>query len=41
MELRNLSRSLRIAERGSLPRAAEELSYAQSTVTAQIKHLER
>jgi len=41
MELRNLSTFLTIARTLSFTRAAEELNYAQSSVTAQIQALER
>ena len=40
MELRNLYSFLRVAELGSYTKAAEELGYAQSTITAQIQQLE-
>lgn len=41
MELRNLSTFLTVAKTLSFTRAAEELNYAQSSVTAQIQVLER
>ncbi len=41
MELRNLKTFIRVAELNSFTRAAEQLSYAQSTVTAQIESLEK
>ena len=41
MDLRNIKTFLRVASLGSISRAAEELDYAQSTVTAQIQQLER
>lgn len=41
MELRNLNTFLRVADRASFSRAAEELGYTQSTVTAQIQQLEQ
>lgn len=40
MEFRNLYSFLRVAELGSVTKAANELGYAQSTVTTQIKQLE-
>lgn len=40
MEFRNLYSFLRITELGSFTKAAQELGYAQSTITAQIKQLE-
>ena len=40
MELRNLKTFLRVAELGSFTRAANEIGYAQSTITAQIQQLE-
>ncbi len=40
MEIRNLITFLQVAERKSFSRAAEALSYTQSTVSAQIKQLE-
>lgn len=40
MELRNLITFLQVAERKSFSRAAEALSYTQSTVSGQIKQLE-
>lgn len=40
MEFRNLYSFLRVAEVGNFTRAAEEMGYAQSTVTAQIQQLE-
>ncbi|HVA38547.1 MAG TPA: LysR family transcriptional regulator [Candidatus Dormibacteraeota bacterium] len=41
MELRNLSTFLTVAKTLSFTRAAEELNYAQSSVTAQVQTLER
>ncbi|HEV3156351.1 MAG TPA: LysR family transcriptional regulator [Candidatus Baltobacteraceae bacterium] len=41
MELRNLSSFLAVAKVLSFTRAAQELNYSQSTVTAQIQNLER
>lgn len=41
MELRNIETFILAAELNSFTRAAERLDYAQSTVTAQIKALER
>ena len=41
MDLRNVKTFLRVVEFGSISRAAEELNYAQSTVTSQIQLLER
>ena len=41
MELRNLSSFLSVAKTLSFTRAAQELNYSQSTVTAQIQTLER
>lgn len=40
MEFRNLLSFMRIVELGSITKAAEELGYAQSTVTSQIQQLE-
>ena len=40
MELRNLITFIHIAELGSFTRAAQQLGYSQSTVSAQIKQLE-
>mgnify|MGYP002865484156 CR=1 FL=1 len=40
MELRNLNSFLRITELGSFTKAARELGYATSTITAQIHQLE-
>jgi len=40
MEIRNLITFLQVAERKSFSRAAEALSYTQSTVSSQIKQLE-
>lgn len=40
MELRNLITFIHIAEQGSFTKAAEQLGYSQSTVSAQIKQLE-
>ncbi len=40
MEIRNLVTFLQVAERKSFSKAAEALSYTQSTVSAQIKQLE-
>lgn len=40
MEFRNLYSFLRVAELGNVTKAANELGYAQSTVTTQIKQLE-
>lgn len=40
MELRNINTFLRIVELGQFSRAADELGYAQSTVTSQIHQLE-
>lgn len=41
MELRNLITFIHIAEQGSFTKAAEQLGYSQSTVSAQIKQLEQ
>ena len=41
MELRNLITFTHVAELGSFTKAAENLNYVQSTVTAQIKQLEK
>lgn len=41
IELCNLRTFLAIADRGGYERAARELGYTQSTVTAQIQQLER
>ena len=41
MDIKNIESFLRVAELGSFTKAAEELNYAQSTVTAQIQQLER
>lgn len=40
MDIRQLRTFHRVAELGSFTRAAAELNYAQSSVTAQIKSLE-
>ena len=40
MEFRNLYSFLRTAELGSFTKAAQELGYAQSTITTQIQQLE-
>lgn len=40
MELKNIKTFLRVAELGSLTKAAMELGYSQSTITVQIKQLE-
>ncbi len=40
MELRNLQTFSKVCETMSFSRAAEELGYAQSTVTAQVAQLE-
>lgn len=40
MELRNLTTFLRVAQLENVTRAAEQLGYAQSTVTTQIQQLE-
>ena len=40
MELRNLITFIHVAELGSFTKAAEALSYSQSTVSFQIKQLE-
>ncbi len=40
MELRNILSFLKIVEMGNFSRAAEDLGYAQSTITFQIKQLE-
>ena len=40
MEFRNLITFTMVVERESFTKAAEELGYAQSTVTSQIKQLE-
>ena len=41
MEIRNVKTFIKVAELGNFSRAAAELGYAQSTVTAQIKALEQ
>ena len=41
MELKNINAFLRVAGLGSFTKAANELGYSQSTVTIQIKQLER
>lgn len=41
MEIRNIKTFIKITEVGSFSKAAEELSYAQSTVTTQIAALEK
>ena len=41
MELRNLYTFLRIAELGSFTKAADDIGYAQSTITTQVKQLEK
>jgi len=41
MELRNLITFIHIAELGSFTKAAQQLGYSQSTVSAQIKQLEK
>ena len=40
MEVRNLITFLKIIETGSFSKAAEQLTYSQSTVTVQIQQLE-
>jgi len=40
MEIRDLRIFLSVAQKGSISKAAEELNYVQSNVTARIKHLE-
>ncbi len=40
MEIRDLRIFLSVAQQGSISKAAEELHYVQSNVTARIKHLE-
>ena len=40
MDLQNIQTFICVAKLGNFSKAAEELSYAQSTVTAQIQHLE-
>lgn len=40
MELKNLNTFLRVAEIGNFTKAAEDLGYAQSTITTQIHQLE-
>ena len=40
MEFRNIYSFLRAAELGSFTKAAQELGYAQSTITTQIQQLE-
>lgn len=41
MEIRNIKTFLKVAEIGNFSRAAQDLGYAQSTVTMQIQALER
>ena len=41
MELRNVISFLRVVELENFTKAAQELGYAQSTVTFQIQQLER
>ena len=41
MELRNLITFIHVAELGSFTKAAEQLGYSQSTVSFQIKQLEK
>jgi DNA-binding transcriptional LysR family regulator len=41
MEFRNLKSFVQVAEYGSFTKAAEQLGYAQSTITAQIDSLEK
>lgn len=41
MDIRNVKTFVRVAELKSFTKAAEELNYVQSTVTAQIKQLEK
>lgn len=41
MDLRNLKTFISVAELASFTRAAEQLGFSQSTVSFQIKHLER
>ncbi len=41
MEIRNVKTFIRVAEIGNFSRAASDLGYAQSTVTAQIQALEK
>lgn len=40
MEIRNLKTYIEVCEKGSFTKAAQQLGYTQSTVTAQIKQLE-
>ena len=40
MEIKNIRTFLRVAELGSFTRAAQELGYAQSTITTQVQQLE-
>lgn len=41
MDIRNVKTFVRVAELKSFTKAAEKLNYVQSTVTAQIKQLEK
>lgn len=41
MDIRSIETFIRVAELGSITKAADELSYVQSTVTTQIKQLEK
>ena len=41
MDIRSIETFIKVAELGSITKAAEELSYVQSTVTTQIKQLEK
>ena len=41
MDLRNIQTYIRLAENGSFSKTAQELNYAQSTVTMQIQQLEK
>ena len=40
MEIKNICTFVKAAELGNFTKAAQELGYAQSTVTAQIRQLE-
>lgn len=41
MDIRSIETFIKVAELGSITKAADELSYVQSTVTTQIKQLEK
>ena len=41
MDIRSIETFIKVAELGSITKAADELNYVQSTVTTQIKQLEK